>query len=186
MKQEQWDVEMSHSRTIQAPPALVWRSLFEVRGTDLPVAGAFLQIRDFPGRLAGRVPAAPRSRTLFERAEDSAFGILSKDEDRLVEMARIARFWEPVPTNGPVVADRAEFDAFRGPGFAKTLISFELTPLGVGTRVVTTTRVATTDSTARRRFLVYWYLIGRFAGVLRTAMLAAMERRALALASGAA
>ncbi|MFB7620216.1 hypothetical protein [Kitasatospora sp. NPDC056181] len=185
MTHQQPIAEMRHSRIVPAPPELVWQALLGLRAADLPLVGLFVVIRDIPSRLAGRLAVEDASRTLVERAAHSGFGIVRREPGRAMEMARIARFWQPVPTNAAVPADRAEFEAFAEPGFAKALITFELTALDGRTAVETVTKVWATDDEAKRRFRLYWLLAGGPAGLLRSALLAAAERRAVALAAEA-
>lgn len=177
----EWHFHMRHEKRIAAPPELVWQAMFEVRLSDLPVVQALLFARGLPARLTGRTFKASEGLTLFEGVK-TRFAIVTQREAELLEIGRIAQFWQPVPTNGPVAKDYADFVGFSEPGYAKALMSFEFQPDGPGTRMITTTRVAATDDASRRKFAAYWTLIRPGAAVIRRAMLAAAERRALELA----
>lgn len=177
----QWQYEMSHQRTIDAPPELAWRALQEVQVTDIPIARVLVGIRRLPARVTGRKKALAGGTTLFEMAEKSHFGLLTQDAPKLLELSRIARFWELVPTDGPVMVDRADFLAFDEPGWAKVLMHFDFIAEGTGTRVVAGTKVTTTDASARQKFSLYWAGIRPFAGLTRVAILSAIDKRAAAL-----
>jgi uncharacterized protein YndB with AHSA1/START domain len=177
-----WHIHMRHAKSISAPPELVWQALFEVRLSDLVAVRALIFIRSLPARLMGRQFQASEGLTLFEGVK-SRFAIVTQEAPRLLEIGRIARFWQPVPKDGPVAKDYEDFAAFAEPGYAKALMSFEFQPEGEGTRMLTTTRVTATDAKSRRKFRAYWLVVRPGAGAIRRAMLNAAERRALELAS---
>src|SRR6266498_3031767 len=68
--------------------------------------------------------------------------------------------------------------AFDRPGFAKLALSFRLEDVAGGTRVVTETRVDTTDPLAHRRFGAYWQVIRLGSSSIRRSWLRAIKRRA--------
>jgi hypothetical protein len=177
-----WHFHMRHSKPIAAPPELVWQAMHEVGLSDLSVVQALISLRGVPARLMGRRFKASEGLTMYEGIK-TRFAIVTNDEPRLFEIGRIAKFWQPVPQDGPVAKDYDDFAAFSEPGYAKALMSFEFRPDGAATRMITTTRVAATDENSRRKFGAYWLLIRFGAGAIRRSMLAAAERRALELAA---
>ncbi|KUJ69303.1 hypothetical protein ACZ90_13280 [Streptomyces albus subsp. albus] len=179
-----WHFQMTHQRTIAAPPEVVWRALMEIRMADLPMVGALLGIRRLPARLAGR-EGTPAKTTLYAMAMNSHFGVLDEDSPRTLRLAKIARFWQIVPKNGPIVSSEAEFDAFTEPGYAKVITSFEFVPTAGGTRVTTGTWVRANDERSRRKFTPYWMFIKPAASAIRVQILTAIQRRAVALAKTA-
>ena len=72
-----------------------------------------------------------------------------------------------------------DFDAFAEPGYAKAAWNFRVTP-GTGGRcmVTTETRVRCTDDASRRRFVLYWAVVGLFSGVVRKQGLKLIKRDA--------
>jgi hypothetical protein len=72
----------------------------------------------------------------------------------------------------------AEFRAFDRPGFAKLALGFRLEEVPGGTRVITETRVDTTDPLAHRRFGAYWRVIRIGSSAIRRNWLRAIKRRA--------
>lgn len=178
-----WHHEVSYERLIPVHPELVWRALTELRLTDMPITRALFWLRRLPGYVVGKRFGSAQTALLDGVRQARSGSVLSYDEPNLVEIGRIARFWQVAPTNGPVVADRAAFAAFAEPGYAKAVVSIKLTPKDSGTLVVTTTRIVATDESARRKFALYWRVIKSGSGATRRAMLAAAERRALALSA---
>ncbi len=58
------------------------------------------------------------------------------------------------------------------------MLGFTVTGVAAGTVLRTETRVQTTDAGARRRFRVYWAVVGWGSGATRRSWLAAVKRRA--------
>jgi hypothetical protein len=67
---------------------------------------------------------------------------------------------------------------FARPGFVLMTTSFELEPLGDGTRLSTETRVQPTDDAAARAFRPYWWAIRAGSGLIRRDVLRATRRLA--------
>ena len=63
---------------------------------------------------------------------------------------------------------------------AKAVLSIEVVERGELTEIITETRIAGTDSAARRAFARYWLLIRGPSGLIRRSWLAAIDRRATA------
>jgi hypothetical protein len=72
-----------------------------------------------------------------------------------IALGLVGKFWRPVIEFARVPADR--FREFADPGFAKTIYSLSVRPLGPHRTLLSgTMRTATTDSQARRWFRRYW------------------------------
>ena len=119
---------------------------------------------------------------IVDRFLRSGWVVLAEEPGRALVTGLIARFWEPVPGGPAPVRDAAEFAAFREPGFAKAVTSFEVFPDDSGSRLVTETRVEGTDARARRLFALYWLLIRPGSGLIRRSLLRAVRRRCSAAA----
>jgi|SRR5579859_707048 len=178
-----WDHEMTHDRYIPASPEIVWQALVELRPADLPVARTLFWLRGLPSAVRGQRFRSSETLTMLEGVRQARFSVLTFEEPRLVEIGRIAKFWQATPTGGPVVTDRAEFDAFCEPDFAKAIMSIELAPRDGGTLVTTSTRIRGTDDGARKKFGRYWSVIRIGSATIRGAMLSAADRRARELAA---
>jgi hypothetical protein len=169
-----------HDIRLAVPPALAWRALEEVSPADLPLSRALLGIRALPALLRGR--ARPRaSGPVLAAFRRDGWQTVAEEPGRLLVAGVIARFWRPIPR--PVNLRAAdEFTAFRQPGFARAVISFEVLPDGGGSRLVTETRVRGTDARARRLFALYWLVIRPGSGLIRRSILRAARRRCRAAA----
>jgi hypothetical protein len=62
----------------------------------------------------------------------------------------------------------------------KIAIAFEAEPIPGGSRLATETRVGALDDRARRRFRLYWFVIGEFSGLIRRRWLRAVQEAARA------
>jgi hypothetical protein len=60
----------------------------------------------------------------------------------------------------------------------KIAIAFEAEPIPGGSRLATETRVKTLDERARRRFRLYWLVIGELSGLIRRRWLEAAQEAA--------
>ncbi len=74
-------------------------------------------------------------------------------------------------------ADREAFTAFEEPGYAKAAMSMLVRAEGRGCRLITETRIRTTDAGAARSFRRYWRLVRPGSGLIRRSWLAAVRRR---------
>ena len=90
----------------------------------------------------------------------------------------VGKFWRPVITYAAVTSER--FADFNEPGYAKTVYSLALRPLGEGRTLLSgTMRTATTDAQARRWFRRYWTLgVGSGAHVLVNGLLDVVRENA--------
>jgi hypothetical protein len=168
-----YDHNEVHSTTASAPPAAVMQAIRELTATEVPVLVVLMAIRSIPSLLRRRRPR-PRGR-LLDGFERGGFFLLRDAPDELV-YGVVGRFWQP---SGNVLAIKpAEFAGFAQPGFAKAVFNFSLEPAGVGTRITTETRIATTDEHARRSFGRYWRVVHPGSALIRRDWLRAIRRRA--------
>ena len=71
-----------------------------------------------------------------------------------------------------IVGDRAD-----QPGYAKAAMSFLVRAEGTGSRLITETRIHTTDPASGRSFRRYWRLVRPGSGLIRRSWLAAVRSR---------
>ena len=166
-----------HGRTIDAPPAAVWRAVEELRLGDLALSRALMSIRMLPARLAGRSEA---SRMVSARLlEGGPVPVLATYPQRAVVAGGVLQPWKITGGDEPPELDAAALQAFAEPGWVKVGFDFLLVPDGNGsTRVTTETRVTATDPSTRARFRIYWTIIRAGSGLIRRDMLRAVARRA--------
>ena len=89
-------------------------------------------------------------------------------ESDCVVIGAAGRPW--APHGGLVPFDKA------GPGQVRMLLEVSAVPSGAGSLLVTETRVAALDGSARRAFRRYWLVVGPFSAFIRRRWLAATER----------
>ena len=170
-----FDVRSRHEIEIAAPADVTYRSTRALDvGRSLPVTALFA-IRAIPHLVMGK--ARPTRLITLQTLLDAGFVILEENEPKEFVMGAVGRFWRP--DGGMVRVAPEEFRSFATPGFAKGVLAFAVEDLGDRRSLLATeTRVACTDASARRKFLLYWRVIGPFSGLIRRLMLDQVKRRA--------
>jgi hypothetical protein len=102
---------------------------------------------------------------------------LCDETPREIVVGLIGRFWTPRGESRGF--EPREFPLFEEPGYAKAAWNFFVRPSGEGRVTVSTeTRVRCLDEASRRKFRLYWSVVGPFSGVIRGEMLREIRRRA--------
>jgi len=158
-----YDVIERHRTRVAAPPARAWQAILQVDLRRSAVIRALLAARGLGRREA-----------TIAGFEQLGFARLAESPGQELVLGLIGKPWTPRPT---VLRD-ADFVRFDTPGFVRIAWSWRVEPDGDGAVVSTETRVQATDPRARRLFRVYWCVIGRFSGLIRTQALALIERAA--------
>ena len=183
-----YDFNEFHAIHVQAPPAKVYSALKEVRPGEIRLFLLLTGIRSLnPARLLGHgVPPLESQRPILEVTQRGSFVLMNEEPAREIVLGTCSQFWR-LRGNArcPGVHSPPELLAFRGPGYAKATINFQITPEGDGSRLTTQTRILATDSGARRRFAAYWRLIYPGSSLIRIGWLEAIKRRAESQGSGA-
>ena len=154
-----YDVVERHGIIVNAP---VERVYAEVRNLDLSssrVARALFRLRGISGG---------RHNTL-DSVLKMGFILLAEQPNEEIVLGVVGRFWKP--SGGLLRMDRDDFLGYDRPGYAKGAWNFHLSNADRGVSVTTETRVRCLDSRSRRRFLLYWLLVGPFSGLIRMEML---------------
>lgn len=164
-----YDFRTRYTRVIAAPPEAVWKALFAVTADELPVT-----------RLLMRIRSGGRTRLSGTLSAIAPIPELARIEGREAVRGRVAKFWQPRPTQGPEeTCTPSAFSAFSEPGWAKAAMSLQVSPSGDGTLLAAETRVKATDPASRRKFAPYWLFIRLGgAGFIRIELLRAVARRA--------
>jgi hypothetical protein len=175
-----WDVHELHDVWLGAPVSDVWSALLATTGREVRLLAPLMALRRLPAWLLGRSAfgGGGKSQALFAALGEAGFVRLAEEPGREIVFGVVGRFWSPAgnaPRTG--IADRAGFERFAEPGYAKAAMSFLARREGAGTRLLTETRVIGTDARARRRFGLYWRLIRPGSGAIRRSWLAAVRRR---------
>jgi hypothetical protein len=169
-----YDVRTSHALEIDAPTDVTYRAARELdMGKSVPAAILFA-IRTIPHVLTGKTRPT-RSLTL-QMVLDAGFTILEERPPEELVIGVAGKFWRP--DSGLLRVARGDFTSFDEPGYAKATLSFTVEEHGAGSLLATETRVACTDDSARRKFLLYWRVIAPFSGFIRRSMLKGVKRAA--------
>ena len=168
-----YDVTEVDSMVVNVDVDTTWQA---VRHGDLSrslVIRALLELRGLPVRLGRLINGLPRASarpplTLGDMPR-AGFLLLAEKPGAEIVFGQISRPWKvSAPTGGTPAVSPEEFAEFDAPGYAKIAFNIRVEPYGSGrTRVTTETRTATTDPASRRRFGMYWRLIGPFSGLIR-------------------
>ena len=153
----EYDARERHERRLPATPELaVAAALGSPVAPDALVRTLF-RVRGLPG--GGSVVGALRAIGLAPLVEEPA----------CVVLGAAGRPW--APRSGLTAFDKA------GAGQVRIVVEISATPVGAHASVLMTeTRVAAMDASARRAFRAYWLAVGPFSGLIRRRWLAAAER----------
>lgn len=157
-----------HRRETTASPSALWDAIHELRANELTATRALMAIRT----LGRRVDDGDR--TVLEGFKRMGFCEIAQEPGRELVVAGIGQFWKP---SGGLrkVTGKEQFLAFEEPGYAKAAFNFRIEAGELSTE----TRIAGTDTQARRRFGLYWLLVRPGSGLIRREWLRALDRRAL-------
>ena len=115
---------------------------------------------------------------LPERLRRFGFTTLDQDPGRELVFGIAGRFWRP---DGGLrrIADRQAFLDFAEHGCVKAAWNLRIDPIDDGAcELSTETRIEYFGPAARRKFRLYWTLVGPFSGVLRRSLLRGVKVRA--------
>jgi hypothetical protein len=166
---------MCHTRTIGAPPGLVWDELHQITMSALPVGRTLETIRLLPGRLAGRKHRPLGGRTFLAV---TPIPVLFSERPHLVISAGLSQAWRLFGGLTPPRLDAAALRAWSEAGWIKAGMEFRLEATGRETLLSTETRVLATDPRTQRAFATYWFFIRSSSGVIRREVLRTVARRA--------
>ncbi|HUO73789.1 MAG TPA: hypothetical protein VMU39_23660 [Solirubrobacteraceae bacterium] len=165
-----FDVSDEVAVVVAADVATTWAALIEVDlievGRRRPLVGMLGALRALPEIASHlvhgeRPPAMPDRLTLKDTvslpASQGGWVLVGERPQEELALGLIGKFWRPVIEYAQV-DDAGAFRAFGAPGFAKTIYSLGVRPLGGGTLLRGVMRTATTDEQARRWFRRYWTL----------------------------
>ena len=149
------EVDECHTVHVDAPADLTFAAAKALDLQASPVNAAVIALRTLPARLRGEEVREEASEGLLAETRAMGWGQLAEVPGRAIVMGAVCQPWEGEVVFRPLPAD--EFAAFAEPGYAKIVWTLEVEPDGdTACTFRTRTRVATTDTEARRRFRRYW------------------------------
>jgi hypothetical protein len=179
-----YDVSDTVATIVDADVALTWAALMDVDLIDVgrrrPLVAALGSLRILPdivnrllhAQAPQRAPGQLRLRDVTTLPPDQGGWILLAERDRdEIALGLIGKFWLPVISYAKV--SPTAFERFDEPGYAKTVYSLSVQPLGTRRTLLSgVMRTATTDEHARRWFRRYWtFGVGSGAHVLVNGLL---------------
>jgi hypothetical protein len=167
-----FDVSERHHTLVNAPADRAFEATRRVDLARSRVIRALFAVRGIPFLFRGRRP--PRRRMTLDDLVSAGFVWLGEDLDREIVLGVVGTFWKP--TGGVRRIDPSEFASFDEHGVAKAGWNFRVIPDGDDRSfVITETRVRVPDDASRRKFLLYWAVIGPFSGLIRKQALALVK-----------
>jgi hypothetical protein len=162
----EYDVAERHRILVSAEPKRVFEAVRRVDLSRSVPARVLFGLRRLPALVRREGRGAGGSMTLDDLFR-AGFVLLEEDPPVELVMGVVGTFWRP--TGGVRRMGVEEFEGFAEPGTAKGTWNFLVTPGSGGRCMVSTeTRVRCADVRARRRFLLYWAVVGPFSAYVRT------------------
>ena len=168
------DAVETHSIVINASPETVYRALWTADLGGSLIIKLLLGLRSLP-EFVLRGGRLPRDRKItLQTVIESGFGILANEPEEIV-LGVTGRFWRP--TGNLSQFNREDFDRPVRPNLAQAVWNFSIKEDQGGRTILSTeTRVICGDAESRRKFLIYWFLVGPFSGLIRLLMLRAVSQ----------
>ena len=174
-----YDVAARYRTQVRADPATVYEALGRADLAASPLIRMLFLLRRLPAWLV-RAPQsarfASRSRTLRDLI-GGGFGLVAERPGEELVLGTVGRFWQPAAELRD--ASAADFATPLEPGLARAAWNFRVVDTGAGnTELSTETRVQCADAATRRRFRVYWAIVGLASGWIRVEILRLIRRAA--------
>jgi hypothetical protein len=167
-----YDVHEVHTITIAGRPDDVYRAIRTLDFSCSPVIRSLFRLRGMPS-------ASIR----LERLLQSGFILLADHPGQSLVLGLVGRFW--LPTGQLIAVAPEDFRAMVPAGGAKAAWDFVIEEMRPGhVRLSTETRVCCVDARSRKRFMLYWRVIGPFSAWIRREMLRGIKGQVEADASG--
>lgn len=147
---------------------LCGRRSFALRWADLRLARPMTALRG--------LGLAKPSESIVNTFTTRAGAVLAANPPAAVVLAMVGKPWSPIPQHAEV-ATMDDVSTFSEPGWLKYGMEWAIHPLADGrTLVETRTLCEATDSSARRRFRLYWLVIRAGSHAVRLDMIGALRR----------
>ena len=151
----------------------MWKAILAADLAASPVSKLVLALRGY-----GALAFQASGETLPERLERFGFTKLREIPSHELVFGLAGRFWRP---SGDLrrLTDGAAFDAFAEEGCVKAAWNLRIDETdGRSCDLSTETRIMYFGVAARRKFRLYWALLGPFSSLLRRTLLASVKRGA--------
>jgi hypothetical protein len=170
-----FDVSERHHAMVQAPAERTYEATRRLDLARSRLIRGLISARSIPLLVRGR-RSRPGTITLDDLVQFGFIWLAEVPGEELV-LGVVGSFWKP--TGGVRRIEPSQFVDFDEPGVAKAAWNFRVLPDGdEQSFVLTETRVRVPDEASRRKFVLYWAVIGSFSGVIRKQALMLIKRDA--------
>jgi hypothetical protein len=170
-----FDVSERHHTMVLAPAGRTYEAARRLDLARSRLIRGLIAARGIPLLVRGR-RLRPRTMTLDDLVQAGFIWLAEEPGEELV-LGIVGSFWKP--TGGVRRIEPSQFVRFEEPGVAKAAWNFRVLPDGdERSFVVTETRVRVPDEASRRKFVLYWAVVGSFSGLIRKQALALVKRDA--------
>lgn len=170
----EYDVSEHHQLRVLAPAAATYEAALRVDLARSRTIRALVAARRLPALVQRRGHGRARGTMTLGDLQRGGFVLVREEPGTELVLGVVGRFWRPSGSIYPVAAEA--FTDYDGTGQAKAAWNFRVEPRGDDRCVVfTETRVRCVDDRTRRKFLLYWALIGPFSGFIRKQALALIK-----------
>jgi len=167
-----FDVIERHHTMVEATAERAYEATRRLDLARSRMIRALFAARGIP--LALRRRRLPRRSMTLDDLVRAGFVWLGEEPDREIVLGIVGTFWKPSGAIRRI--DPSEFATFDEPGVAKAAWNFRVIPDGdERSFVITETRVRVPDDASRRKFVLYWAVIGSFSGLIRKQALALVK-----------
>ena len=161
----EYDEREYHDIEIRGNLKQVYRAVRHLDFSDSLLIRSLFRLRGLPATLRR-----------MDDLLDAGFVLVEEVPHEEFVLGLVGKFWDVTAkirhVNGPGYRD------FNSSGYAKLAWNFAVRKTGPGVvKLSTETRVMCLDDPSRRRFRLYWFLVGRFSGLIRREMLGCVKRR---------
>lgn len=166
-----YDIRERHRIEVHAPIDITYAAVRQLDISEARLSTILFRLRGIPlGKDHG-------NRFDIDSFQKMRFILLGEKMNEELLLGLVGRFW--TPTGALQRLDRDGYLNFKQPGYAKAAWNFSLIErTGGSTLLETETRVSCLDEASRKRFRIYWLLIGGFSGVIRREILKAIKKKA--------
>lgn len=165
-----------HFVRIGAAADVAYRSVLSAPLAASPIVRALLRLRELPAAALGQDCHRGVSRREATVADliGNGFFLVDEQPGREIVLGAVGKFWKPLD-RGMGTATAESLTEPLPPGTAVALWNFRVAREAGRSVVHTETRIKCADASARRKFKLYWSIVGPFSGLIRRKMLDAIK-----------
>jgi hypothetical protein len=172
-----WQFDERHEIHVAAPPEKVFAAIRGVRANEILFFRTLIAIRRCGRAGPESTMNAPEEKPLLDIATETTFVVLADDSPRELVIGTVVVAPAKTRALGKLIPE--VFRKTLPPGIALATMNFLVTPDDRGGSILSSvTRIYANDTSAVRRFAVYWRIIHPGSDIIRRTWLRAIKRRA--------